>query len=183
MQATHRRSCSSAAGASLIEVVTAMVVVAILASLAAPSMAALVERGRTVATLNQLVSHMHLTRSLAVNQRSDAVLCPSENGQSCTGGADWSGGWIAFADPDGDHQPGADERVALHERREATMPVRVYSSSGRTRLRYRADGLAGGANLTLTLCQDGRLSARIVVNNAGRPRSEMLDGKASCPLQ
>jgi type IV fimbrial biogenesis protein FimT len=168
-------------GFTLLESLITMAILAIVVAISIPSMAALVARHRTVSNVNQLITHMHLTRSTAITRRASAVLCPSLDGQRCQQGTDWSHGWIVFTDPDGDYQPGSSSDVLLSESRGDGSGITVHSSAGRTRLRYRPDGLASGTNLTLSLCRSGQLVARVVVNNTGRPRSEISQDALPCP--
>ena len=61
--------------------------------------------------------------------------------------------------------------------------LHIQSSSGRNHLRYLPDGRSAGSNLTIRICnQKGLLLGAVVVNNAGRPRTERARGDTPCPI-
>jgi type IV fimbrial biogenesis protein FimT len=177
------RSCgplSSPTGFTLVESIIAAAVLAIFVVIGWPSLGRFVTVQRGIAATNLLVGHIAATRSSAVHRGRDAVLCPSRDGTSCAAGTDWSAGWIVFIDPDGDRVPASTADILLVERRPADTPIRIHSTAGRNSLRYRTDGYSIGSNLTLSVCSGGMQLAKIVVNNAGRPRSERSPEGESC---
>ena len=86
---------------------------------------------------------------------------------------DWSGGWLAWADTNGNRARDAGEPLLV---REPPLSGRVHlrSTPGRRRLVLRPQGgAAAGTNVTFTLC-DGRGPSRtvaLVLANTGRLRS------------
>jgi len=166
-------------GLTLIELMLALALGAVIASLALPSMRDFMQRQRISATANELLANINLARMHAVYQREFAVMCPSSNQASCTGGNRWDAGWIVFRDPDNNGQP--DAPSDLLRVRQAVSNL-VLDSAGRFRIRYQADGSARGSNLTIKLC-DPHLpsqSRAIIVSNPGRPRVDELPGHLSC---
>ena len=83
-----------------------------------------------------------------------AVLCPSPDGRECARSPDWSDGWIAFVDEDGNRERALLEPLILAE---AALPaeVRLRSTLGRTRLVLDGSGGHLASNVGFTLC-DGR---------------------------
>lgn len=90
-------------GLTLIELMTVVAIVAILGTLAAPSLRDFLIRNRTAAISNELVASVLRSRSEAVTRNSCVTLCRSTLGSSppmcAANGADWRGGWIAFVNP------------------------------------------------------------------------------------
>lgn len=84
-------------GFSLIEVIIALAVVAVLAVLALPSFTGTLRQSRMTSAANSLVSALNTARSEAVMRARRVSVCPSTDGDRC-GGADWSAGWIAYVD-------------------------------------------------------------------------------------
>lgn len=172
-----------ATGFTLIELMASLAIAAILATLAAPSMARAWQRANTLKVLHATTSSLALARSLAVSRGHPVTLCPSIDGASCTGGLDWSSGWIVFLDPARSQQPGSQTQVV------ESVPaikgnVALRSSAGRTRIRYLPHGWASGSNASLHLCrgQDNpQLLASLVINNAGRTRIELPEESRPCP--
>jgi len=175
-----RPSPKPSTGVTLIESLVALAVLAIMLALALPSMRGLMERQRTASTINELIVAIQLARSIAITRRTVAVICPSHDGRRCTRGIDWSQGWIVFDAPDRAGQPTADSRIEQHVDRGAVPALQIHASTGRRALRYQALGFSGGSNLTLRICRDDTLHARVIVNNTGRPRSETPRRKARC---
>lgn len=170
------------AGFTLIELVTTLSVMTILAGIAAPSFAGFVERQRASAAISSLMTHMSLARTAAITYRQSAVLCPSSTGTSCLAGADWSGGWLLFLDTDENHQRDAGEEIVRADLEPTSRHLDVISTTGRPHLRYMPDGRAAGTNLTISICnRQQELLGSVIVNNMGRPRSELPPSTAPCP--
>ena len=170
----------STSGFTLIELMLALSVAAVLFSLALPSMHEFQQRQRIVATANGLVAHINLARLHAVTRREVAVVCPSLDGATCTGANRWENGWIVFRDPDRNGEPDQSGDVL---RTGSGMPNLLIDSAGRTRIRYQPSGSAGGTNLTIKLCDTTHpdQSRAVIVSNPGRPRVADLPAHLTCP--
>lgn len=169
-------------GFTLIELIITLAVTAILAGIATPSMAGLIEYQRTTAAISSLTTHMQLARMAAVSRNRRAVLCPSGDGRICAIGTDWSSGWILFIDEDGNRRPDQADDILRTDLQPVSAHLRVVSSRGRQQLRYLPDGSSAGSNLTLSICNPaGRLLGQVIVNNAGRPRSTLFKSALPCP--
>lgn len=167
-------------GLTLIELMIALAVAAIVASVTLPAMRELQQRQRIDATAHDLVAHINQARINAVMQREITIVCPSLDGRECSGGNRWEHGWIVFRDPDRNRRPdtGNDLLRVGNGAREL-----LIDSAGRTRIRYQPTGTAGGTNLTIKLCDPGdpERSRAVIVSNPGRPRVDDLPGHLSCP--
>jgi len=182
MARTPTASPSPHAGITLVEVIVCTCVFSILAAIATPAMAGLIERQRAIAAENMLVTHLALTRMTAITHRSLAVMCPSSDGATCDAGTDWSGGWLLFLDRDGNRRPDQPEHILRSDRMPIPRNLRLVSSTGRPQVRYLADGRSAGTNLTISVCNTkGDLLASVIVNSAGRTRSTWPAKPTSCP--
>jgi type IV fimbrial biogenesis protein FimT len=129
-------------GVTLIELMTVLVVLGILASMAAPSFLDMLQRNRVATRINAFVGDLQFARSEAIRQGIPVTVCASSDGRSCIGRATWNTGWIIFADPDsnGTRDEGSDSFTA---------------STGIGAITYGRDGLAIGlpanASALLTL--------------------------------
>ncbi len=172
-----RLACSSSRvprGFSLVELMVALFILAILLGVAAPAFANLIRETRLTTATNELLASLFLTRSSAIQHSRRVTICTSPDGERCEAGVGWHSGWIVFQDLNGNGVRDAGEPIVRHGGTNirgitltGNMPVRNYVSylpTGMTRT------VNGGLQMgTITACQDG--SARqIVINVAGRPR-------------
>src|SRR5690606_262269 len=86
-------------GITLVELLATTAILAIVAALAAPGMKALLERQRTASALHALTTRLALARTAAITSRTPVTFCPSRGDGHCTGGTDWSAGWLVYRDP------------------------------------------------------------------------------------
>jgi len=84
------------AGLSLIELVVALVIVAILLSAAAPNFEQTVKNARIDSWHTSLIGVLNMSRSEAIKSSNGITVCARYTATSC--GSDWSGGWLAFRD-------------------------------------------------------------------------------------
>ena len=163
----HRRH----AGFTLIELVIAMSAVSILAGIAVPTFRDAGEAARSGAAKGVLLEAWLGAVSHAAAAGSEVVLCPGD-ANGCRSSVDWTPGWIAFADLDGNRTRSPNETL-LHASGALGGKVHLRSTSGRTRMLFQPNGGNAGSNITWTLC-DGRGAddaSTIVVSNTGRLRA------------
>ncbi|MGO1069172.1 GspH/FimT family protein [Lysobacter sp. CA199] len=155
-------------GLSLLEVVIALAVVAVILAFAIPAVAAVSERVQIVRIQTALSEAFLASSRHAVAGGVATVLCPSRDQASCVDGHDWSHGWLAFADLDADRKFGAGD-VAIHQAGAMAGGLHLYSSPGRPRLVFQPDGGNAGSNATFTVCVGGgRQVGVLALSNAGR---------------
>ncbi|NII11486.1 GspH/FimT family pseudopilin [Oleiagrimonas sp. C23AA] len=161
---------ASQGGFTLIEMVTALAVLAILCTLALPSMERFSARSTRVTRQDDLVMALHAARSAAITQGGDTMICPSRDGEHCADGEHWEMGWLAGFDRDHDGAP--DDMPFLTGQGDPQDDVVILGATSRPRVRFHADGSAPGSNLRLTVCthQPGSTGGAIVVANSGRIR-------------
>lgn len=164
------------AGISLIEQVMVIAVIAVLACVAVPSMRKLVHGHRLQSTQFTYIATLRYARSMAIEENSRILFCPSADGRHCKDAADWTQGWLIARDRNHDGQPdGSPLRTGRVPQR-----LTVLGTAGRKHVRFLPDGTALGSNLSLLFCtaDDSRQALRVVVSNAGRVR-----GAAATPEQ
>lgn len=162
-------------GFTLIEAVIVLAVGGILMGAAVPALTGVVENAHSASVKSDLLATLTRAISHAAMAGSEVVLCPGDS-SGCRATTDWSGGWIAYADSDGNRQRSPNETLLQAE---PALPGKVHlrSTSGRTRLVFQPNGGNAGSNVTFTLC-DGRGAGQattLVLANDGRLRS----GKAT----
>ena len=104
-------------GFTLIELMVALAIAAIVVAIGMPSFSAFMENAKISTTTNDYVYSLHKARSEAVKRATGAGLCPSVNSMvavaTCTDGAQYSDGWIVYADDNNNKSLDAGEDI-LH---------------------------------------------------------------------
>ena len=158
-------------GFTLIEAMVCLGVAGVLLCVAGPACADLVQRSHAAAaraalldSLMQAIRHSALTGS-------EVVLCPGSDA-GCAATSDWSGGWIAYADIDGDRVRDAGETLVRAVPALASG-IHLVTSTGRKRLVFQPMGGNAGSNATFTLCdrRGARSAVSLVLSNYGRLRA------------
>lgn len=170
----------TAAGFTLFEAMIALLVAAILTTLAVPSLVDLHQRNRNAAAANELVAHLNVARLHAVTNRVATIACPATADGACGDHNRWHDGWIVFHDADGNGRPEGDGDLLRVGR---GLEGLWADSAGRTRVRFQPSGTAYGTNQTIKLCDPSGLSRprAVIISNPGRPRIDDLPGHLSCP--
>src|SRR5688572_29174195 len=92
---THR-------GFTLMELMFAIAILAILLGLGVPGFRQIIENNRLITQNNEVVTALNLARSEALRLAGDVTMCASADGESCSEETDWSSGWIVFVDSNAD---------------------------------------------------------------------------------
>ena len=162
----------SDAGFTLLDLLLALLVAGLVFGLGVPAWTNAVARVRAGAARTAISATLFDALRNATVLGREIVVCPA-SGDQCIGGSDWSRGWIAFVDVDGDRLHGAAETVID---RAAALPrgVRLTGSTGRPRIVYQPYGGNAGSNITFTLCDrrgpDDALA--LILSNGGRLRAD-----------
>lgn len=158
-------------GFTLLELLVTLAVASILISVGVPGFRGIIMDNRLAGEANQFVTAVNLARSSAVRYQRNATVCASNNYDdpvpTCSGGTDWSTGWIVWVDKDRDNATDANEVVAVNG---PLSDSSTFTSGAMGAFRYDALGFGlAGADI-LTLCDDrsGEMGRRIAVNNVGR---------------
>jgi len=90
-------------GFTMIELVSVMLIVSILAAVGLPSFNYVTSSNRVSTEVNALVGDLQYARSEAVREGSWVTVCASADGATCSGTANWQTGWIIFSDLNNNH--------------------------------------------------------------------------------
>jgi len=150
-------------GFTLVEAMITVAIVAILATLAAPSFDSLILRTRLVSLGNDIIASTQLARSEAIKRNAVVVMCASANGTSCAGASgNWSNGWIvALADGSG----------VLSVQRALPSGWRVLEevATAQKTLSFQPAGV-GTTSATLVVCRNsplGSLERKVTIRTTG----------------
>jgi len=92
------------AGFTLLEVITVMGIVGILAAIAIPSFRYVTYSNRVASEVNALVGDLQYARTESIKQGIPITVCASADGATCLGTATWDSGWIIFPDLNSNQQ-------------------------------------------------------------------------------
>ncbi len=162
------RAASTTTGFTLLELLVALAVAAIIATLGVPSFIDMIKNHRQSVRANGLLTAVYLARSEAVKRNRETRLCGSSDGSSCDG--KWSVGWIVYQDANGNAKPDAGEVVRVF-RAESGATITASTDP----VIFRADGSVTAAS-QFAVCDDrGTAHAKAVcIESAG---SAHVDGK------
>ena len=157
-------------GVTLIELLTVIAIVAILAAIGVPSFQETIVRNRMAAQSNEFLSALNFARSEAIKRGHSVTLCRSTNATSCASTGGWESGWLAFSDPNGN---------GTMDTGDASIRVWVALSAGFTlkgntgvagTIRYDARGMAQNTG-HLLMCKSSQINgARAIIVTTARPR-------------
>jgi len=166
-------------GVTLLELMVALAIAAILLTMALPGFSSLARSSRLSSVTNEFVSSLHLARSEAIKRNSHVVMCKSATGGSCAASGGWNQGWLMFHDGNNNAVLDIGETVILTRQ---PFPEGLsfegngwiaryisYTPSGATRT---TSGILQVGTLTVCEQSAGPTSARqIVISRTGRPRT------------
>ena len=85
----------------MVELMVTLVIVGILVVAGGPLLSTTLQGGQLVASSNELVSAIHITRSSAIKLNRKVTICASDDGVNCNS-KKWQDGWLVFVDANGD---------------------------------------------------------------------------------
>lgn len=150
----------AARGFSLLELIIALAIVAILSAIAIPSFSTIIMKATLASQARELLGGAVLARSEAIKRSQVVTLCASNNGTSCTDDS-WASGWLVI---------GIDNRV-LHKHK--ALPQGYLINAAVTRIKFNPSGL-GATMANLTICR-----ATPTVGNQERVVTVSATGRAS----
>lgn len=163
-------------GFSLLELMTTLVILVILATVAVPSFSALMQQTRQNTAAEKLRTHLALARIESITRQDWVTLCRSDDQQTCigdslTGATEWPG-VIMFVDPERNRLPIQQEDII----RVSTFksPVTVHWNRGDS-LTYQPDGsVTGFSNGTFRInTGNPEKEHRLILSLSGRVREEI----------
>ena len=171
-----------ASGYTLLELMLTTAVLGIVLGIGMPAFKALRESAEVTRTLHSATAALATARIEAIRRNRPVAVCPSADGRTCRADLVWDSGWIVFLDAARSGEPES-ARDVLETAVGRSGGLMMRSTSGRRLVRFTPNGWSAGSNVTLRLCtRAGHQVAQLIVNNAGRVRSERLDTKPPCPF-
>jgi len=162
-------------GFTLVELMVALAILAILLAIAAPSYRDFVVDSRMRGEANEFLTGLNFTRSEAVKRNATVSICSKGSGDGCANSGSWKLGWIVFVDLDGDGKVESGDTIlrvhgALNEQSNLAGTL-TGTTTVATDVTFLPDGrsrLSGGVGTegTFNLCADGAPASGRQVNLA-----------------
>ncbi|MBU1189478.1 MAG: GspH/FimT family pseudopilin [Gammaproteobacteria bacterium] len=159
------------AGYTIVEIMIAIAILAILTALAMPSLQQFMARNELVGTSNALITGINLARTEAVTRSTAVAICPSTDGATCSGG-DWESGFLVFVDDNNNSSFNGGEELIRAESGYTNPAITIDGTGGLNNgFTFSADGIrsavvgAGTIDLNHNVATNG---IQIIVNNTGQ---------------
>jgi type IV fimbrial biogenesis protein FimT len=156
-------------GFTLLELLVALGILALLAGMAINGFSSTLASIRMSSQVNHLVHTLHLARHKARAIGTDIAICKSVDRRQCAPNAQWHDGWLMFANEDGDKPPHLDAGETVLATGSGQQRLRIAST--RRAFIMRPPGKRS-TNGSLIYCDDrGNDSARaVIISHTGKPR-------------
>lgn len=166
-----------ARGLTLIELMVAVAVLAVLLAVGVPSFAALARQWRQDAAVDAFVGDIRLARSTATRTSRPVVACAISGSGNCSTGTDWATGWLVFSDLNGNEALDAGEPLIAQRGAQAGMASMVGKPSAK--LQFRSNGTLSGASSTVDVHPQGAKepTMAIAINMLGRASVKKIEAK------
>ena len=158
-------------GFTLVELITAVAVLAVLVALAVPNFNDATLTARLNGFANSLVAAAQVARSEAIKRNATIKLCASDGGETCNG-TDWEQGWIVVND---------DETVVLQVHQ--ALPDEFKVTEGDDTLELSFPGtVVGATTASLTVCRSAPVGneERVVTINGTGSASVAITTEGTC---
>lgn len=150
---------------SLVEVLAVVALLGIAFSLSAPSLRHLVEQNRERTLREELLAHVHFTRTQAILTQRPHLICGSGNGQTCDG--NWNSHWLVM---------NVRDQQLLRKFTPPRNSQLCWQGFGmRSRILFQGNGMSSASNGRFSICGTQQSSWQIVLNRQGRLRVEIDD--------
>ena len=164
------KTMKTSQGFTLVELLVTLLVATLLLTLGVPAMRDFVLDGRVVAVTNDFVTSINLARATAIKQQRNAQICVSttwnNSPPTCTGGTNWTNGWVVWVDQDADTVLDANEVLRVSETQTGGTSLNGAAS---TLFQYDPTGFVNAGD-TVDICDGraGETGRRVTVAATGR---------------
>jgi type IV fimbrial biogenesis protein FimT len=185
----------SSFGFTLVELMATVAIVAIVLSIAIPSIRDMQLRSQVSSITTDFATDIARSRKEAINRPSCVTICTSTNTANalsggtptCAGNTDWQNGWIIFANPTCSAtitDPTASNSTLLAVRQTGD-PNFTLQGGGLQRFMFDARGLTNGvqSNFTLAYVPESVSSPHyrsLCVSSSGRVTTKVYAGVSAC---
>lgn len=163
---------------SLIELLTTLVVLGILLSIALPSLSTHIQHSRQTTQVNLMLGALYYARAKAITSRTMVSLCAGDS--SCGDSTRWHQQILIFSDTNRDGHFDEGDSL-LHVASLAENYSWNWSNfRNQKHMSFKANGATHALNGTFTLCQNTQAIKRVVINLSGRAKLEPPTDSLHC---
>ena len=170
-------------GFTIIELMMALLVLAILVTVAVPSFGSFMSKNRLTSQANNFHAALLYARSEAVKRNRSVFICWSGNPTAASpcgnSGTGWSDGWVMYADEDQDGAFDASEVIRSHDGLSGGSALTEVASIAS--LSYTADGRISNTGASFKFCSasnDDQFTREVKFSPLGNPR---VTKSGTCP--
>jgi len=160
-------------GFTLVELLTTVLVSAIILSYAIPSFLDFVEKTSTRTAAEDLLESFRNARLTAIEQKAYVVVCHSKTGAGCDG--TWDDGYLVFNDKNDNGAYDSGEEIISFQRFKDSLTIKVASATNNYKVYFDQNGWTSGSANSLLICAKpgtNKNGYQLVINRAGRIRVE-----------
>lgn len=173
----QRTVCPKQAGGfTLIELMVAIAILAILLGIAVPSFSDATLGSKLSSYANNFVASVNLARSEAIKRNTTVTLCASGDGSSCATSGGWEQGWIVACNttsPSTVCNATGTDLLIFHRQQAMPGGFKISESSAGRSIQFTSTGV-GANQATLTICR-----ATPTVGTAQRQINVWTTGRAT----
>ncbi len=161
-------------GFTVIELMIAVAVVALLLTVGVPSFSSIIEQNQLSTQVNDLISTLQYARSESIKTGRSITVCKSINGASCITSGGYEGGWIVFIENspvNGDFDVG-EQLLKVHEALNSNLTLRANSSFANFISYLPTGGVTSTTDGHFVLCKKSDISKSraVFITTSGRAR-------------
>lgn len=159
-------------GYTLIELIVATALLALLLQLAVPAFLNLLAAWQRDAATRTLTGHLSLARTEAIRQSQRVVVCNSSDGKACAHSShkDWKEGWLVFQDRNRNGQFDEETDSLVTMAAEQTGIKSMLGNASSQRLVFLPSGLMSAGMGTIRVTPQSGIAQRITISRVGRVR-------------
>jgi len=169
MKSTRKQQC----GVTLLELMTALGVAAILVSVGAPALRDMTIRERIAGAAQDLHIDLAFARSEAVTRATNVTVCPSSDLIACSNDG-WGNGRLIFVDPNAN---GAIDGGEVVVKQSAALVGGLTTTPAAGFVTFNSRGQAAG--VTIGICESTYVGRNIDIKSTGH--ASVVTPAANCP--
>ncbi|MBC3765446.1 GspH/FimT family pseudopilin [Neptunicella marina] len=155
-------------GLTLLELLISVAIISILITVVAPNVREMLITNRVISQINELSATIQYARSVAVNERTTTIVCPTSNFSVCSN--NWSEAKMVFNDLNGNGSRDSDEEILAGTEINENI---LITTGPAQEIRFNQSG-ATASPATLKVCHnsnEAKFARAVVISLQGRVKT------------